>query len=87
LGTGEGLIGWLTGWFIAEFFSLFMLGWASTGGWVGHGRRAVCVSVCRSLETQITFKIVPPNSRAQKLFRTLITLFYFVWGGGGRGLL
>jgi len=30
----------------------------------------VCSSVCRGLETQITFKIVPPNSRAHFYFFT-----------------
>ncbi len=36
----------------------------------------VNVSVCRGLETQITFnKTVPPNSRAQKLFRTSSSYF------------
>ncbi len=39
---------------------------------------SVCPSVCRGPETQITFnKIVPPNSRAQKLFRTSSSYFYF----------
>jgi hypothetical protein len=37
------------------------------------------LSVCRGLETQITFnKIVPPNSRAQKLFRTSSSYFLFL---------
>jgi hypothetical protein len=40
-------------------------------------KRGVCASVCRGPETKITFKIVPPNSRAQKLFKTSITHFYF----------
>jgi hypothetical protein len=36
----------------------------------------VCQSVCRGPETQITFnKTVPPNSRAQKLFRTSSSYF------------
>jgi hypothetical protein len=38
---------------------------------------SVCASVCQGLETQIIFKTVPPNSRAQKLFKTSITHFYF----------
>ncbi len=38
---------------------------------------SICASVCRGPEIHITFKIVPPNSRAQKLFRTSITHFYF----------
>jgi len=38
---------------------------------------SVCLSIYRGLKTQITFKIVPLNSRAQKLFRTSITHFYF----------
>ncbi len=38
--------------------------------------KSVCLFVCRGLETQITFnKIVPPNSKAQKLFRTSSSYF------------
>ncbi len=38
----------------------------------------VCLSVCRGPETQITCnKTIPPNSRAQKLFRTSSFYFYF----------
>jgi hypothetical protein len=37
---------------------------------------SVCQSVCRGPETRITFnKIVPSNSRAQKLFRTSSSYF------------
>ncbi len=37
---------------------------------------SVSVSVCQGPETHITFnKIVPPNSRAQKLFRTSSSYF------------
>jgi len=39
--------------------------------------KANCLFVCRGPETHITFKTVPPNSRAQKLFRTSIAHFYF----------
>jgi hypothetical protein len=57
-------------------------------GGLGTGEGlSVHLSVCRGPETQITFKIVPPNLRAQKLFKISITHFYFVGGGGGRGLL
>jgi hypothetical protein len=39
----------------------------------------VCPFVCWGLETQITFnKIVPPNSRAQKLFKTSSSYFLFL---------
>jgi len=38
------------------------------------------VSVCRGPETQITFnKTVPPNSRAQKLFKTSSSYFLFLF--------
>jgi hypothetical protein len=37
----------------------------------------VCVFVYQGPETHITFKTITPNSRAQKLFRTSITHFYF----------
>jgi len=57
-------------------------------GGLGMGEGlSVHLSLCRGPETQITFKIVPPNLRAQKLFKISITHFYFVGGGGGRGLL
>jgi hypothetical protein len=34
-------------------------------------------TVCRGPKTQVTFKIVPPVPRVQKLFRTSIAHFYF----------
>ncbi len=38
--------------------------------------KSVSLSVCRGLETQITFnKTIPPNSRAQKLSRTSSSYF------------
>jgi hypothetical protein len=69
---------WLAGWFTIKSFSLFLLGWPARAGWERErGWLADCLYVCRGPETQITFKTVSPNSRAQKLFRTSITHFYF----------
>jgi len=41
---------------------------------------SVCLSVCQGPETQITFnKIVPPNFRAQKLFKTSSSYFLLLF--------
>jgi len=55
--------------FLTNFFSILYINSVS---------QFVSVSVCWGPETHITFnKIVPPNSRAQKLFRTSSSYFYF----------
>jgi hypothetical protein len=48
--------------------------WFPSSGLLGRPGRC---TVCRGPKTQVTFKTVPPIPRAQKLFKSSITHFYF----------